>query len=141
MTRDAAELVRRLAREAEAVCRHYLSNGRRVGNYWQIGDVIRVRQERAGWGAKVIDRLSHDLRRAFPDRDYSGEVGPQTRLFADLGLASIDAVVLAERIEQFYGRRLPFGPFLAGLRARGADDLVLGELVEFLQQQFEAPRG
>ena len=24
---------------------------------------------------------------------------------------------------------------------RGADDLVLGELVEFLQQQFEAPRG
>ncbi len=39
MTRDAADLVRRLAREAEAVCRHYLSNGRRVGNYWQIGDV------------------------------------------------------------------------------------------------------
>jgi predicted nuclease of restriction endonuclease-like (RecB) superfamily len=35
--------------------------------YWQIGDVIRVRQERAGWGAKVIDRLSHDLRQAFPD--------------------------------------------------------------------------
>lgn len=35
--------------------------------YWQIGDVIRTRQERAGWGAKVIDRLSHDLRQAFPD--------------------------------------------------------------------------
>lgn len=29
--------------------------------------IIRVRQERAGWGAKVIDRLSHDLRKAFPD--------------------------------------------------------------------------
>ena len=39
MPRDAAELARRLAREAEAVCRHYLSNGRRVGNYWQVGDV------------------------------------------------------------------------------------------------------
>ena len=37
--RDAAELAHRLAREAEAVCRHYLSNGRRVGNYWQVGDV------------------------------------------------------------------------------------------------------
>jgi predicted nuclease of restriction endonuclease-like (RecB) superfamily len=35
--------------------------------YWHIGDVIRARQERAGWGAKVIDRLSHDLREAFPD--------------------------------------------------------------------------
>ncbi|WP_316227978.1 toprim domain-containing protein [Bradyrhizobium sp. SZCCHNR3015] len=39
MSRDAAELAHRLAREAEAVCRHYLSNGRRVGNYWQVGDV------------------------------------------------------------------------------------------------------
>ena len=39
MPRDAAELAHRLAREAEAVCRHYLSNGRRVGNYWQVGDV------------------------------------------------------------------------------------------------------
>jgi hypothetical protein len=39
MPRHAAELAHRLAREAEAVCRHYLSNGRRVGNYWQIGDV------------------------------------------------------------------------------------------------------
>jgi Toprim domain-containing protein len=39
MPRDAAELAHRLAREAETVCRHYLSNGRRVGNYWQVGDV------------------------------------------------------------------------------------------------------
>jgi hypothetical protein len=39
MPRNAVELAHRLAREAEAVCRHYLSNGRRVGNYWQVGDV------------------------------------------------------------------------------------------------------
>ena len=39
MRRNAAELAHRLASEAEAVCRHYLSNGRRVGNYWQVGDV------------------------------------------------------------------------------------------------------
>src|SRR5258708_24946208 len=38
MASDATELAHRLAREAEAVCRHYLSNGRRVGNYWQVGD-------------------------------------------------------------------------------------------------------
>jgi len=35
--------------------------------YWDIGQVIRARQEREGWGAKVIDRLSSDLRQAFPD--------------------------------------------------------------------------
>src|ERR1700751_5407381 len=38
MSRDASDLARRLAREAEAVCRHYLSNGRREGRYWLVGD-------------------------------------------------------------------------------------------------------
>jgi hypothetical protein len=38
MPRDASELVHRLARDAEAVCRHYLSNGRRQGSYWLVGD-------------------------------------------------------------------------------------------------------
>ncbi|MDA8251660.1 MAG: toprim domain-containing protein [Rhodospirillales bacterium] len=39
MPRDASELSRRLARDAEAACRHYLSNGRRQGRYWTVGDV------------------------------------------------------------------------------------------------------
>jgi hypothetical protein len=39
MPRDASELARRLARDAEAVCRHYLFNGRRRGRYWTVGDV------------------------------------------------------------------------------------------------------
>jgi hypothetical protein len=39
MPLNVAELAHRLAREAEAVRRHYLPNGRRVGNYWQVGDV------------------------------------------------------------------------------------------------------
>ncbi|WP_406736637.1 toprim domain-containing protein [Thioclava sp. GXIMD4215] len=36
---NASELAQRLGREAEAVCRHYLSNGRKQGKYWQVGDV------------------------------------------------------------------------------------------------------
>jgi hypothetical protein len=40
MTRhDASDLARRLGRQAEAVCRHYLSSGRRQGRYWLVGDV------------------------------------------------------------------------------------------------------
>ena len=35
--------------------------------YWDIGRVILMQQEAQGWGAKVIDRLSADLRQAFPD--------------------------------------------------------------------------
>jgi len=39
MTENASELARRLAGQAEAVCRHYLSNGRRAGRYWLVGNV------------------------------------------------------------------------------------------------------
>ena len=57
MPLNVAELAYRLAREAEAVCRHYLSNGRRVGNYWLVGDVrnaagrsmfVRLRADASG---------------------------------------------------------------------------------------------
>lgn len=34
--------------------------------YWQIGRGILDRQDREGWGAKVIERLAQDLRNAFP---------------------------------------------------------------------------
>ncbi|MBO9111922.1 MULTISPECIES: toprim domain-containing protein [Rhizobium/Agrobacterium group] len=36
---SAADLAGHLAQHAEAVCRHYLSAGRRAGNYWLVGDV------------------------------------------------------------------------------------------------------
>ncbi len=35
----ASELASRLAREAQAVCRRYLSNGRREGSYWLVGNI------------------------------------------------------------------------------------------------------
>lgn len=39
--------------------------------YWEIGQEILLRQEREGWGAKVIDRLARDLRAVFPDMGWS----------------------------------------------------------------------
>ena len=38
----ANELAHRLAREAAAVCRHYLSTGRRMGRYWVVGDIANT---------------------------------------------------------------------------------------------------
>jgi hypothetical protein len=42
MSSPAADLARRLARNAEAVCRHYLFNGHREGRYWLVGDVANT---------------------------------------------------------------------------------------------------
>jgi hypothetical protein len=39
MKETAADLARRLADNAEAVCREYLSNGRREGHTWRVGDI------------------------------------------------------------------------------------------------------
>jgi Toprim domain-containing protein len=60
MTRTAQNLAHRLAREAEAVCRYYLPNGRREGGYWMIGDArntpgrsmfVRLKGPASGKGA------------------------------------------------------------------------------------------
>jgi predicted nuclease of restriction endonuclease-like (RecB) superfamily len=34
--------------------------------YWNIGRDIITNQEKLGWGSKVIDQLSHDIRKEFP---------------------------------------------------------------------------
>lgn len=39
MEKPATEIAHRLAAQAEAVCRRYLSQGRREGRYWLVGDV------------------------------------------------------------------------------------------------------
>jgi acyl carrier protein len=61
-----------------------------------------------------------------------GPIGEETRFFADLGLASIDAVVLGEALQQYYGRPIPFHELMAEMGRRTERDLSIGELVAFL---------
>ena len=52
--------------------------------YWQIGQDILTRQSAEGWGAKVIDRLAHDLRNDFPDmKGFSPRNLKYMRAFAE----------------------------------------------------------
>ncbi|HEY9881490.1 MAG TPA: PDDEXK nuclease domain-containing protein [Leptolyngbyaceae cyanobacterium] len=52
--------------------------------YWQIGREILARQQEQGWGSKVIDRLSQDLKREFPDiKGFSPRNLKYMRAFAD----------------------------------------------------------
>ena len=64
---DAGDLARRLAENAEAACRRYLSAGRRHGNYWLVGDVrntpgrslfVRLRDTANGKAGKWTDAQS-----------------------------------------------------------------------------------
>lgn len=70
--------------------------------YWQIGRDILARQAEQGWGAKVIDRLAHDLRAAFPDmKGFSPRNLKYMRAFAE---AWPDAEIVQQAAAQ-----LPWG--------------------------------
>ena len=51
--------------------------------YWDIGHAILASQQAQGWGSRVIDRLSHDLKAAFPEMSgFSPRNLKYMRLFA-----------------------------------------------------------
>jgi acyl carrier protein len=72
---------------------------------------------------------------------FHSEIDDRTRFFADLGLASIDAVVLGEALQNHYDRLLPFNELMADLGRRTDRDLSLGELVDFLQEHLGVTSG
>jgi acyl carrier protein len=83
----------------------------------------------------ILDDLAGVLRN-FHGREYEGPIDRDTCFFADLGLASIDAVVLGEMLETHYGRRLAFGELMADLGQRTDRDLRIGELADFLERHL-----
>jgi hypothetical protein len=99
MPHDASELAHRLAREAEAVCRHYLSNGRRKGRYWVVGDVrnspgrsmfVRLQDSPKGPAGKFTDAATGEhgdlldiIRESLGLRDFR-EVAEEARRFLKL---------------------------------------------------------
>ncbi|MET4121128.1 hypothetical protein ABIB85_007578 [Bradyrhizobium sp. JR1.5] len=99
MSRDASELAGRLAREAEAVCRHYLSNGKRAGRYWVVGDVhntpgrslfVRLQESPKGPAGKWTDAATGEhgdlldiIRESLALRDFR-DVAKEARRFLKL---------------------------------------------------------
>ncbi len=72
------------------------------------------------------------------DLGFSGGVGPDTRLIADLGFESIDVVQLVVAIEErFLQRDLPFEKLLM-VDGRYVDDLRVAQVVDFLHEHLAA---
>jgi predicted nuclease of restriction endonuclease-like (RecB) superfamily len=83
-------------------CAALAVNRELVSLYWQIGRDILARQASQGWGAKVIERLAHDLRTAFPEmKGFSRANLMYMRAFAE---AWPDAEIVQHAVGQ-----LPWG--------------------------------
>ena len=64
-----AALIQTLKTEiSQARIRAHLSvNKEMISLYWRIGSQILDRQDKEGWGTKVIENISNDLRKEFPE--------------------------------------------------------------------------
>jgi acyl carrier protein len=67
------------------------------------------------------------------DWEYDGEIGPETRFIADLGLESLEIVVLGTMIQERFGR-LPFAEYLDELGQRPVEerDVSVAEVALFV---------
>lgn len=87
------------------------------------------RQEILEYVLKSLSELSEDW-------DYSEPINEDTLLFSQMGLDSLDLVVLGTGMQEHYERQMPFAEFLAGVGERGEKDVPVRELVDFIAVQM-----
>jgi len=87
----------------------------------------------------TLDAIQNDLATLlanFNGKEYAEPITTGTLFFADLGMASIDAVLLAEMVEQRYGQRFPFQQLLAQIATTDLQDFSVGQLAAFLHSHL-----
>jgi acyl carrier protein len=91
-----------------------------------------TRQEIQTYILNTIGELSRDW-------DYPESIGEDTLLFSQLGLESLEAVVLATSIQEYYRQLMPFAELFAKL-GQAQRDLSVAELVRFIDEHLVGVR-
>lgn len=89
----------------------------------------------------ILEYVLSGLQQLAKDWDYSQTVGRDSHLFRQMGLESLDVVVLGVAIQEHYGREMPFAELLASIGQREVRDLSVGELVEFIYTHLGSGNG
>jgi acyl carrier protein len=84
---------------------------------------------------EIQDYVLATLQELCRDWDYSRPVGPESLLFSELGLESLDAVVLGTTIQEHFETPLPFAELLSEI-GREQRDLSIAQLVDFVDQHL-----
>jgi acyl carrier protein len=83
--------------------------------------------------ADVISLLSE----LAEDWEYTGDITPETRLFSDMGLSSLDIVVLGTAIQERYNQTFPFLKFYEEVGQRETPDIPIGDWVDFIYHNLK----
>jgi phage/plasmid primase-like uncharacterized protein len=141
MTRlDASALAHHLGRQAEAVCRHYLSAGHRRGHYWQVGDArntpgrsmfVRLRDSPKGPAGKWTDAATGErgdlldvIRETLGLIDFT-DVAEEARAFLSLPQPQPEPTAAKRKATS-----LPSGSAEAARRLCAISQPITGTLVE-----------
>jgi acyl carrier protein len=81
----------------------------------------------------VLERILGLLVEAQGDWEYDGEIGPYTLFVADLGLESLEIVVLSTMVQQQFGK-LPFPQFFDEIGQRPIEqrDMSVADVARFV---------
>jgi acyl carrier protein len=85
---------------------------------------------------QVMEDVLMLLKKVSDDWEYTGEITAETRFFADMGLQSLDVVVLGTAVQEHYGRVLPFMKLFAEMGQRSIPDIPVGEWIEFIHREL-----
>ena len=138
LSREYAEFVTELKQRivsarlhaARAVNRHVITL------YWDIGRGIVEKQRDFGWGDAVVESLSEDLRKAFPNmRGFAARsLWNMRRFYSAYSSPQFLPQLVAEMGSQRSRRLLPQAVAVSSGKQLKATDLAAKEALEFLQQ-------
>lgn len=87
---------------------------------------------------EISDKIFALLQQLANDWEYEGEIGPETYLFSELGLQSLDVVILGNTLQEHFGRAIPYADLLADIGRRSFNDSTVGEWIEFTHMHLAA---
>ena len=86
---------------------------------------------------EILDYLLRTMQDLTQDWDYAEPVSAESLLFTEVGLESLDAVILGTAIQEHYRTPMPFAELLAEIGEQQRD-LTINELVDFVDTHLGA---
>lgn len=80
---------------------------------------------------EILDYLLRTMQNLTQDWDYAEPISAESLLFTEVGLESLDAVILGTAIQEHYQTPMPFAELLAEIGEQQRD-LTINQLVDFV---------
>ena len=91
---------------------------------------MKTREEILTDTMELLEMLCENL-------DFEGEINENTLIIDELGFESLDAVVLANTMQEKYSQKLPFTEFFAEIGEREKSDISVEEWVDFIYNNLQ----